>query len=69
MEQYCGNCKYFIRHYIKQTGKFSPIDHGHCRYPMLKNRMVDTKACKHFEEKDEADEKKILFVTIRSEYI
>lgn len=68
MEQNCGNCKYFIRHYVKMSGRFSPIDHGHCRYPMLKNRVIDHKACKYFEEK-ESDEEKVLFVTIKTEYI
>lgn len=69
MEQNCGNCKHFVRHYIKWSGRFSPIDHGHCKYPMLKNRTVDHKACKYFEEKDKSEEEKVLLVTIKTEFI
>lgn len=62
MEQKCGECKHFIRHYIKSSKSFNPIDHGHCTYPMIKNRTIDHMACTYFEEK--AEENKIHIIEI-----
>lgn len=62
MEQKCGNCNFFIRHYIKSSGRFTEIDNGHCTYPRLKHRDGSQKACEYFIEREE--EPKIHFIEI-----
>lgn len=64
MEQTCGNCEHFIKHYIFMDGRFSPIDDGHCTYPMIKNRTTDHKACKHFTE-SKKNEIQVIEIKIR----
>lgn len=66
MEQNCGNCEHYIRHFVYSSGRFTPILHGHCTYPMIKNREADTKACKHFEKRHTANS--IQVVEIKIEY-
>ena len=64
MEQICGNCEYYTRHFVNLSGYFRPIDHGHCRYPGLKNREADHKACKYFEERKEKDEIQVIEIKV-----
>lgn len=66
MEQICGNCEHYIRHFIHSSGRFTPILHGHCTYPMIKNREADHKACKYFEERKVDD--KIHVIEIKIEH-
>lgn len=65
MEQICGNCEHYIRHFINQCGIFSPILHGHCTYPMIKNREADTRACKYFEERHTDDSINVIEITVK----
>ncbi len=62
MEQKCGDCKHYVKHYIKSSGRFNEIDNGHCFYPRLKHRDGKQKACEHFIEREE--EPKIHFIEI-----
>lgn len=66
MEKICRNCEHYIRHFVSLGKSFSPIDHGHCTYPMLKNREAGCKACKHFEERKKDD--RIQVTEIRIEH-
>ena len=66
MEQTCRNCEHYIRHFVNLNGRFSPIEYGHCTYPMLKNREANHKSCKYFEERKKED--KIEVVEIRIEH-
>ena len=34
----CGNCTYFVQHYVDLDGRFVAILAGNCTYPRLKNR-------------------------------
>ena len=55
MDKICRNCEHYIRHFVFLGSSFSPINHGHCTYPRLKNREADCKACKYFEERKKDD--------------
>lgn len=44
----CGNCVYFVRHYIRNGRKFQPLSFGHCTYPRIKSRTDETPACDKF---------------------
>lgn len=65
MDKKCGNCEHFVKHYVFSSKRFSEIEHGHCTYPMLKNRQTTHKACQHFIEKDKSKEEKIIEIDIR----
>ena len=42
--------KFFIRHYVKSRGSFSPIGIGHCTAGRgTKNREAEGKTCDNFE--------------------
>lgn len=46
----CKDCKFFIRHYVKSGGSFSPIGIGHCTAGRgTKNREAYGKTCDYFE--------------------
>ncbi|PWM40135.1 MAG: hypothetical protein DBX52_03475 [Clostridiales bacterium] len=47
----CGNCKYFIQHYIKFENQYHKILCGHCIYPRIKERMKHAHACGNFAPK------------------
>lgn len=64
MNKNCGNCGYFIKHYVFSSQRFTEIDYGHCTYPMLKNRDATHKACQYFIEKDKSKENKIIEIDI-----
>ena len=52
MEKTCKLCKYFIQHYRRaKRGYYDAVNCGHCKFPRLKNRKPDFKACEHFVEK------------------
>ena len=45
----CETCRHFYRHYIHWSGRqYRPLNCGHCAYPRLKDREVDTPACRHY---------------------
>lgn len=69
MEEICRNCEHFIVHYVKSDGSFVEIFAGHCVYPAIKDRKSDQKACKHFVERTEKEEEKILHITLKCKYI
>lgn len=46
--QTCSSCHYFRLHYIKTDERYEPLCRGHCTHPLLKGRMSNTPACKHF---------------------
>lgn len=49
----CRNCKHFVRHYIRyKRGNYCAIDFGHCVYPRIKDRSIDTPACVHFKARE-----------------
>ena len=54
MEETCGMCKHFRRHYIKFGWRYQPIDDGHCVKPRCKTRKAKTPACGHFQKREEA---------------
>ena len=52
MEKTCKLCKYFVQHYRREKrGYYDTVNCGHCKFPRLKNRKPDFKACEHFVEK------------------
>ena len=53
MEETCGACKHFRRHYIKLGWRYEPIDDGHCVKPRCKMRKAKTPACGYFQKKEE----------------
>lgn len=65
MEQICGNCEYFVKHFVNIGGRFVHSELGHCTYPMVKNRQVQSKACKYFEERYTDDSINIIEITIK----
>lgn len=46
-EEFCGNCAYFRRHYVKRQGRYEPLHLGHCVFPRLKDRP-DDEHCSHW---------------------
>lgn len=36
-QQNCGNCLYYLRHYICREGAFYSLSYGHCIFPRLKS--------------------------------
>lgn len=44
----CGNCIYYIQHYVKSGSQFVPTYCGHCIHGNLKKRKTDD-SCKYFE--------------------
>ena len=50
----CQTCKHFRLHYIKRGKSYHSIHYGHCVYPMLKKREIETPACKHYVEKQQS---------------
>ncbi len=50
----CGNCKHFRLHYIKYASRhYHPLHYGHCVKPRLKKREKETKACTHWQCREE----------------
>ena len=49
----CANCKHFYQHYVLNpwTGIFETVAAGHCCYPRVKDRKVDS-WCERFEWRD-----------------
>ena len=45
----CKTCKHFTQHYTLDEQMCMSVDCGHCRYPRLKNRSPDTRACANYE--------------------
>lgn len=49
-EYHCGDCVHFRRHYIRyKSGRYRPIQSGHCVFPRLKPRSAKKEACPHFK--------------------
>lgn len=48
-EPCCGNCRYFIRHYIHTDRRYRPLAYGHCIHPNLKPRSEDVLACRYYQ--------------------
>lgn len=69
MEKICRNCEHYVRHFVFLGSSFSPIAHGHCTYPRLKNREADCKACKHFEERKKDDRVQVTQIRIEHKII
>lgn len=65
MDKICGNCNYFVRHYVFSAHCFTEIEHGHCGTLGLKNRKTLQKACDHFEEKAETPPIKVIEISIK----
>ena len=53
-EPTCQSCIYFYQHFTLDESRCTAVKCGHCRYPRLKHRKPDTKACIHYiaREKD-----------------
>lgn len=64
MERICGNCEHYYRHFVFSAGTFSPIDYGHCVYPMIKDRTASHKSCKYFEERKTDDKVQVVEIRI-----
>ena len=47
----CQTCKHFRLHYIKRGKSYYSINYGHCIYPRLKRREVETTACKYYVDR------------------
>ena len=54
MEETCGVCKHFRRHYVKCGWRYDPIDDGHCVKPRCKMRKAKTPACGYFQKREGA---------------
>ena len=49
-ERQCGNCKYFIQHYLKDGLSFIKINAGHCTASrQCKNKRMLDAACDQWE--------------------
>ena len=48
----CGNCTFFMQHFIHTVGKFRPMYLGHCVFPNCKDRF-ETETCKNFTPRAE----------------
>ena len=47
----CGNCKYFMQHYIKVgIRSYMETYAGHCIHGRIVNKRPDGKTCKYFEQ-------------------
>ena len=53
----CGNCAFFMQHYVYSLNRFTPMAIGHCIFPNCKDRF-ETETCKYFE--DRAEYKKLI---------
>lgn len=65
MEQKCGDCKHYVKHYIFLSNRFLEIKSGHCTFPMNKSRKSIDKACKYFEKNEEKNEIHIIEIKIK----
>ena len=45
----CQSCIHFLQHYVLDAQSCTPINCGHCRYPRLKHREPQTRACAHYQ--------------------
>lgn len=54
MEKVCKTCVHFQRHYVKGKVRYTATGAGHCVYPRIKLRWMDTPACQNYEEKPES---------------
>ncbi len=69
MEQICGNCKHYVRHFVCFNGRFSPIEQGHCTYPRNKYRTAKHNACEYFEGKEHDDKIEVIEIKIKHKII
>ena len=44
----CERCKFYLQHYIRVNGQFTPTYYGHCIHGRIKSRKTDD-SCKYFE--------------------
>ncbi len=58
----CGNCRYFLRHYVWDGGKsqYFALPYGHCISPRAKFRDYDVRACQHFKAAPARNDSKII---------
>jgi len=47
----CETCAYFVQHYRKDKEKYHPVSIGHCTFPRVKPRRMETAACGHYRER------------------
>ena len=47
LEEFCGDCKHFCRHYVKLKESYLPTRFGHCIHPRVKERR-DDEHCPHW---------------------
>ena len=45
----CGQCTFFIQHYVRWKRKFTKAFCGHCTFTRVKTRDQYTDACDHFQ--------------------
>ena len=59
-EYVCANCKHYCQHYLSmpEFRKLFWVNCGHCILPRLKHREPNSKACKHFEIRQNVHEKR-----------
>jgi hypothetical protein len=48
----CVNCRYFVRHYLRDG---RPLECGHCVHPRIKNRKTYD-YCSNFEQEENGKE-------------
>lgn len=47
----CGDCGYFIRHYANVGNYYIKTEYGHCAWPSIRARKVNSTACNYFQER------------------
>lgn len=52
----CNTCLHFIQHYVRARRSYRKSYYGHCVYPRLKRREIDSASCKYYKPR-EADDK------------
>ena len=44
----CNTCLHFIQHYVRAGRSYRKSYYGHCVYPRLKRREIDSASCKYY---------------------
>ena len=48
----CETCAHFHQHYVKFGKKrYDPINVGHCGMPRIRDKAIDTPACRWYKER------------------
>jgi len=51
--QTCKTCTHYRQHYLYDGERCHTVNCGHCVYPRLKARAPGTKACAHYEPREQ----------------